>query len=105
MTDVLKIAISSYGDCIDITVDQTMQMERDNVLNVCLFFNSAALNIHGLPPFTSSLLSDFTLCNSSGTDLTILFDDLCSTLFIEIYLWYLPVGFCHRISTLNTIVC
>ena len=105
MTDVLKIAISSYGDCINNTVDRSMQMKRDNILNVCLFCNSATLNIRGLPPFIFSILSDFTLCNSCGTDLTILFGDLCSTLFTEIYLWYLPVGFCHRISTLNTIVC
>ena len=68
MTDVVNIAISSYGDYIDITVDQSMQMERDNVLNVCLFCNSATLNIYGLPPFTSSILSDFTWYNSSGAD-------------------------------------
>ena len=45
-----------------------MQMEKDNVLNVYLFCISAALNIHGLPPFTSLILSDFTWCNSSGAD-------------------------------------
>ena len=51
-------------------------MERDSVQYVCPFCDSAALNLRGLPSFTSSILSHFTWRNSSSADLVVLFDDL-----------------------------
>ena len=67
-----------HGDCVGITVDRGMQMDRDNVQYVCPFCDSAALNLRALPSFTSSILSDFTWRNSSSADLVVLFDDLYS---------------------------
>ena len=67
-----------HGDCVGITVDRGMQMDRDNVQYVCPFCDSAALNLYALPSFTSSILSDFIWRNSSSADLVVLFDDLYS---------------------------
>ena len=53
-------------------------MKKDSVQYTCQFYDPAVLNLCGLPPFTSSTLSDFTWCNSSCVNLAIRFDDLYS---------------------------
>ena len=55
-----------------------MQMDRDDVSYVCPFCDFAFLNLHSLPSFVTTTLSDFTWRNSLGADLAILFDDLYS---------------------------
>ena len=56
------------GDCVGITADKGMQMDRDNVPYVCPFCDSATMNLRSLPSFTSSILFDFTWRNSSSAD-------------------------------------
>ena len=59
-----------HGDCVGITADKGMQMDRDDVPYVAMSFcDSAIMNLHSLPSFTSSILSDFTWRNSSSADL------------------------------------
>ena len=67
-----------HGDCVGISTDKGMQMDKDDIPYVCPFCDSASLNLHNLPSFVATSLSDFTWRNSSGANLAILFDDLYS---------------------------
>ena len=67
-----------HGDCVGITSEQGMMMERDNKLFVCPFCDKDATTLRGLPSFTPTVLSNLLWRNSSITDLHTLFDDLYS---------------------------
>ena len=67
-----------HGDCVGISTDKGMQMDRDDVPYVCPFCDSASLNLRSLPSFVTTTLSDFSWRNSLGADLATLFDDLYS---------------------------
>ena len=53
-------------------------MDKDDILYVYPFCDSASLNLRSLPSFVATTPSNFTWHNSSGADLAILLDDLYS---------------------------
>ena len=69
-------------------------MDRGNIASYSMYINfeTAALNLCGLPPFTTSTLFGFTWCISSSADLAILFLICIQKLFTgnQICLWQLP---------------